>query len=436
MQLELASQRLTSHARVEARRMSSTVAQAPAAWAEACYYAYILYGLMSPAWGISVPMVSAGGLALLAAMCWLSLGSTTLVVTRALTAPVLCASTFVAVQIFFHGESVLGDSIRPWVTWILALVVVQSLALRRGFIHRFAGFAFCLVLIVLPYLQFSMTGLGIAQAGLDRRITIGNSNNFAAWVGFCCLYFAVLGLQTKYQAIRTVSWICGAVCALIVGLTVSRGTLLALVTGLVTACRRVLKRGFFPVLALCVALWIAIELGIFDGAIQSYTVRGTVETGRLLVWPLALQRVFDSPLIGYGVSDTGTYVPQGGAYITTHNSLLYLLVAAGIVPALFYIVYLSQAFWRTLFPGRHPELVEDQPFRLPLLVYLLLITQSTDNAFMAAWAIATLTLATSAVPSRPARRFEETSRARPSARGGLISTQLAGLASPTHLPLK
>ena len=362
---------------------------APAVWVEIGYYAITLYPIFGVAWGIAVPMAGAALMALLAGLCFLSLGRSTGPVLRALLAPLLCASTFLFIQIMFHGDSVVGELPRAFYTWVFSMVVAQTLVLRQGFLHRFAVFAFVVLLILLPYVRWVPSVNGAYQAALDRRISIANSNDFAAWAGFCCLYFVILGLETKYLALRAVSWVGAAGCILVVGLTLSRGTLLAVAIGGIVALRRILKRGFLPVLSLFVGLWMLYAVGFLDSMLEGYAARGTVETGRLLVWPLVLERFLDAPFIGYGASNSGTWVAQQGMALTPHNSILFFAVSAGIVPTFFYLL----TWWRAArisLAVRAELLATDQPFRLPLLAYCFLVTIAADTAFMSAWAIVTL----------------------------------------------
>src|SRR5439155_8184986 len=100
--------------------------------------------------------------------------------------------------------------------------------LRRGFLHRFTVVAFALGLMVLPYLQFIKSGT-VYRAGLEAEVGIANPNQLAAWLGFCCVYFAVLGIETRLLTIRLLSCAVVVVALLIVGLTVSRGSLGAIV---------------------------------------------------------------------------------------------------------------------------------------------------------------------------------------------------------------
>ena len=93
---------------------------------------------MSPALGLSVGMLGALFLAVLAGLCFVRVGATARVVYSPLLYPFGCAITYLLIQMFVYGESILTNESRAFVTWMLALVIVQSLVLRPGFLHRFA----------------------------------------------------------------------------------------------------------------------------------------------------------------------------------------------------------------------------------------------------------------------------------------------------------
>jgi O-antigen ligase len=136
--------------------------------------------------------------------------------------------------------------------------------------------------------------------------------------------------------------------------------------------------------------------GLFDNALAGYSERGLEETGRLEMWPLAFDRFLHSPLVGVGVSHVGTWTPKQGLVVTPHNTLLFLALSAGIVPLGFFIIYAVRAARLTMSSRLNAEWHPDQPFRLPLLVYLFVIAQSGENTFMQPWGIVALSLAMAA----------------------------------------
>src|SRR5690349_1199874 len=110
----------------------------PPLWLEYWYFLQVFYSIMGPALGIAVGGLGAVMLIGLAAVCVLRMGARTLIVLQNGMLWLACAVAFVLVQVFVFRESIIGGNNREFINWATALVVVQLLALRRGFIHRFA----------------------------------------------------------------------------------------------------------------------------------------------------------------------------------------------------------------------------------------------------------------------------------------------------------
>jgi hypothetical protein len=359
----------------------------PPFWVECGYYAQVFYAIMGPAIGLSLSFLGAAMLAVLGGLVAARLGRHLLVIVRSIAMPLACGASFVAVQLLVHGESLWGSPyVREFIPWMVGLVVVQSLALRRGFVHRFAIVAVLIGIATLPYVK--SFARDASRAGLSGGITIGNPNDFGAWFGFCCVYLTILGLETRRNWIRGVSWILAVGALLVVGLTVSRAPLFALACSIAFAFRRVLNRGFFPFLALVVVAWIAYGLGWFEQSASMYAQRGLEESGRFLVWPLAIERVIQSPLTGVGVAHVDTYVPAEGIAISPHNGFVFIALASGIVPVFFFCAYWVQLFVTAFKANARSQ--NEAPFQTPLLIYSFLITMNLNGVFMAPWTMATL----------------------------------------------
>ncbi len=365
---------------------------APPRFVEYGYYCSIFYAILAPTLGLSVEFLGAGILAVLAGLCVLYVGPRAMTFYARIFFPLGCAFSLVLLQVLFHSESLFGDNVRPFVAWMLALIVVQSLSLRQGFLQRFGVVVFLIGLMLLPYLRMDyVSSVQFQRAGLQEGVGLANPNDLATWFGFCALYFTIAGIETPRVTVRIVSWLVTVGCLYIVGLTVSRGTLLAFAIASVVALRRVLRRGFLPLLLLCVLSWILYESGVFDRMAAAYTARATEESGRFLVWPLAIERFLQAPLTGVGVSDIYTYIPTKGRSITPHNGFLYVALASGIVP----LVFLACYWWRAARGAFRAQGVQtaEAPFCLPLLIYAFLITMEGNLPFMNPWAIVALSIA-------------------------------------------
>ena len=186
------------------------------------------------------------------------------------------------------------------------------------------------------------------------------------------------------------SWLIAVFSLFIVGLTVSRGTLIAFAIAFVVAFRKQLRRGFVPILLLVSIASVAFGVGMFDQAILHYTERGAEDTGRLTAWPFVIQRFFGSPLQGVGLANQVTEIPEHPLPITPHNGVLFIALVSGAVPLFFFLAYWVKGLRGALraWAARTPE----SAYLLPLFIYSLLIDQSNNQATLEIWSVVTMCL--------------------------------------------
>jgi hypothetical protein len=220
---------------------------------------------------------------------------------------------------------------------------------------------------------------------------ISNSNVLGLWFGFCCVYFLVFGLETRRIVARAASWFIAFGCLYVVGLTVSRGPLLAVGIATIVTLRQTLKDSFKPLLFFVVFSWIVYESGVFDKVTYYYFARGLEETGRGIFWPIAFQRFLNSPWVGVGLAEIYTFV--GPRVNTPHNGVLFLALASGVIPAAFFLAYLFRAA-SGAFHSDHQQFPAAK-FLLPLVTFALLEIMILDTAFMSPWSVVVLSLAVS-----------------------------------------
>jgi hypothetical protein len=286
---------------------------------EYAYYLLIAYAILGVAWGLHLPLFGAGTLALLAMLCVIRLGSRAIDVYAPVIFPLGCAISFIVLQLVLYNESLMSGDTRPFVPWLLKLIVVQSLCLRQGFLHRFALVTFVIGLFLLPYMHNMVHTDNIVRVGL-KEVGLTNANALAMWFGFCSVYFIITGIETKRNMVRVASWLIAVGCLYIVGLTVSRGPLLGVAITTTFALRRLLKRSFVPILFLLMLLWIIWAVGLFEEIATFYARRGTEETGRSFLWSSGVERFFSSPLVGMGISNVEIPLPSGYP-AAPHNGL-------------------------------------------------------------------------------------------------------------------
>lgn len=372
---------------------------------EYTYYGFLIYIAFGSALGLHLRFFAPALLAFLALLCLAHPGSKRLAVFAPIALPFACGLSFLAIQLVWHAESLFprgnadgpGGDLGFHVAWLMGLIVVQSLSLRSGFLHRFALVSFAYGVGLLPYLKFypytdTIVRLGLQGVGRD------NPNHLGMWGGFCAVYFFVLGIETQRTLVRAASWCIGVGCLYIVALTVSRGPLFAAVFAIAIAFRRLLKRGFVPVLLLLGIGWISYTSGLFDQVASFYLDRGLEESGRGLTLPVAIDRILRAPLVGSGVSSLLLYTPGAVTAATPHNGILHLAIAAGIFPAILFVAYWWQAALGVLRTLR--QRLPDAPYLLPLLVFAFLEMMIIDYAFMSEWHMVVLSASVAAYASR------------------------------------
>ena len=296
--MDAAHEKLGTHASIPEETIRGT-APCPPAFFEYAWYVILAYAMLGQAWGIVIPSVGGALLGLLAAACFLNVGAQ----ASRIYAPVglaLCTGVWViAAQYFFFSPRAFDDSM-PFVGWLFTLIIVQALSLRPGFLHRFGLVAFVIGLGVLPYLQLQDDGSGLTRVRASYT-GISNPNSLGMWFGFCAVFFLFWGMQARTFTLRAVYWAGGLGSLFMVALTVSRGPLLGIALACVVGLRSALKRHFVPVFVLVLLMWLAYVSGVFQETIDAYITRGTEETGRGRLWPVALQRLVDSPWVGVGL---------------------------------------------------------------------------------------------------------------------------------------
>ena len=382
----------------------------PARLVEYGYYTVLLYSLVAPGLGIQIPLGSGGLLLMLAAFCVMKLRVRALVAYARLKLPFACTLSFLMVDFTVHGGSLGTEMSRTLIVWCATLIIVQTLSGRQEFLHRCAIFLWLIGLATLPFLTHTGASGGSARIAVDRSIVsggLGNPNGFGNWFGFCCLYFSIVGIETRRTSVRVASGLAAIVCLYFVGLTVSRGALLGTVLGVTIGLRRILRRGFIPLLLLVLVAGVSFGLGLFDETISSYTARGTEDTGRFEVWPLAIERFVASPLFGVGPDYAATPVPGHKYPVAPHNTFLFVALSAGVIPLAFLVAWYV---WMGRNSLTSAAKAPDKPFQLPLLAYALINDLFGDLVFMMPWAVLSLAFATNArselgsTPQAPHRR--------------------------------
>jgi O-antigen ligase len=370
----------------------------PSALTEYGFYFYMFYTILGGAYGLFVNNVASGLLILLLILCLSEVGVQAMTVIRVLAFPLGCGIAYSFIQVVFFEEP-LSLSVRGILIWMVMLVLVQSLAFRTNFVHRFIFVMLLFGLAALPYVSVSSIS---HRAAMGRAIGFGHTNSIAEWYGFLTVYFAVRGFVARINMHRILSWIVAIGCLYMVALAVGRGPLLAIAVAILISTRHSLKSGFLPLLLLVLLIWGVMELGVFDDAVYQYRARGTEETGRLAVWPHIIDSFLESPWIGVGAAHVGAFT-ESGSFVTPHNGFLYIAQSSGIIPFGLFIAYWWRAGLAVLKADARKS--PDAVYYAPLFAYAFLMINASNFSFTEAWASVVLAIPLTASVQRQALDF-------------------------------
>jgi hypothetical protein len=367
----------------------------PSGKVECAFYFTAFYSLAAEALGVALPLM-AGVLVLgVFGLCVTQLWPYAKAVYGPIALLIACAISFALIQVSIHNVSVLDSNLRVSIIWILQLIIVHSLCLRKGFFHRYPLFLFVFALSMLPFLTFDADEMERARVSVDTGIGGGltHPGGIAEWFGFFAVYFAVRGVEDKRLRVQVCLWLLAVGCLSISLLSVSRAILFAVALAITVAFRRVLRRGFVPLLVLVILTGVVYASGLFDPAVSRYEMRGMEETGRELAWPAAIERTFSSPFIalfGVGEPNIGMYVTSSPKAITPHNAFLRFWLSSGVVPFAFFLAFWIQAAWKSAFSANRQE---SDAYRLPFLLFTFVDLMFGDTTFMSLWALLAVSVA-------------------------------------------
>ena len=272
-------------------------------------------------WGISIPIVAGLMVVGTSAVCiWKSCAAAKQLYTP-LACLIGCAITFVFTQVLIHEASLSDQTVRSFVIWILQLMLVYALCLRRNFFLRYPIVLFLIGLTTLPF--FTIMPGEVERTRVDAAFggNLASLGGLGDWFGFCATFFSMVAVTTERPLYRVVAACLTVGCLFVVTVTVDRGPLIAAAIAIVVGCRRLLRRGFLPVLLGLIFIGAVYESGLFEKASTRYAERGMEETGREKLWPDAFSRFIASPVFGVGDTKVGTDV-LGGHNVATppHNT--------------------------------------------------------------------------------------------------------------------
>ncbi len=232
----------------------------------------------------------------------------------------------------------MDSNIRGFITWVFGLMIIQSLCLRRDFAFRFPLVLLGIGLVTLPFINFDRGEMEMARVEIAVQGSLTHPAGLAEWFGFLSIFFTVVGVESRRATWRIAARLLALGCLFIVTLSIERGPLFACALAIPVACRRILKRGFMPTMALVFLACVVYSGGVFNQAYENYSTRGLEDTGRLEIWETTIDRIWQSPF--FGVGECKILIPFAKKMVPPHNSFLHFAISSGLVPTLFFL-----AFW-------------------------------------------------------------------------------------------
>jgi len=347
--------------------------------------------MLGPVWGIDIPFVGGVIWMLLPIACFLELGNKLFQMSMPVAWGICTGVVTIGMQVAFYNweGAVARKELIDFAYWISLLITVQALSLRPGFLRRFGLVACAIGVACLPYIQMRKVD-GVMRAWAAGTL-ISTPNVLGMWFGFCTVYFVFQGFLARKMVSRVANWCAAVGCFYVVLIAVSRAPLLAVLVACLVGFRSVLKRSFVPLLTFVIFVYIAFLLGVFDEWLDYYFIRGTEDSGRGRLWPAALERISNSPWVGFGMDHVAIHTASG-RLVNPHNPLLHLMLAVGALPVICFLGYLRRAFagaFRLMQNGQG----EEATLLPPLVVFALLEVMNLDLAFMLPWAVVVFGLA-------------------------------------------
>ena len=370
---------------------------------ECIYYLAMGIPLIGPAFGLEIRYSGVVTIAVFVA-CVLRVQPLTKAVFAPIALLAACIISFLPIQIVVHRESIFGEGILHYISWLVNLMIVRSLCLRRGFLFRFPLVMLAICVIAILFVGYTVGEDARAVADTEVEGELRTPAAFAQWFGFLAIYFVVVGLNGHRRLFRLCAWFVAVGCVLLLALSVERGPLLGVALASVIVFRQQLKRAFIPVLVLVSLIGIISLGGVFDAVFSNYQERAFEETGREVLWPAAIERIFSAPFVTlFGVGESNILYQLGyNKFSPPHNAFLHIFLASGVVPFAFFVAFWIQAAWRSA----HAKGQDDAPFRLPYLVYSFVLYMVVDIV-TSPWALLALCVAAgpAAVPGKQGLRF-------------------------------
>lgn len=221
-------------------------------------------------------------------------------------------------------------------------------------------FAFICGVIMMTLLASLGVGLALNQDIGEGRLTFfgSNSNTVGVYLSmsFTIIIIMIFNRQNYFRGKTFLLLLSLPSMLTMIGLTGSRGALVIVAVGLVfffiTYKTSLVKR--ILILSGGLLVFVFSVQKILESEIMQSRLDDALSgnsAGRDMIWDIALNIFFESPLSGHGATGYEYLMIQNnsGTYMDTHNLFLYLMVTGGIVALMLFVVFLIMVYKSALF---------------------------------------------------------------------------------------
>lgn len=359
---------------------------------ETLYLGYWFYVTVLPAYGFSISGLGTiwlwgiGALVLLYVHPILALSSPSVALPFTTTAVMLG----IAFGIHDAWGNPMGDDLLSILgAWVINALILSQLVRREGFLKRVTIFMWIVSVALLPRAYGSE---------LDNRLRIEgsaleNSNAFAAWIGFPVLGLIMWAYNIRDLRHKAVLWGMAVVIIIPFGLTVSRGSFLALTVaaGLFIVFSLQLpskQKVVLNFILLGASFFLATKVDIYQEIVYGYTARLEKDTGRTHLWQAALEAINENPAVGVGQA-ADQLTPSVRYSGTAHNAFLRLMTLAGAIPG----VLLGALYLYAVLHMPKGQLIEEVFWLPAMFVYQFIQINTSNWYFVELWAVVTVVYA-------------------------------------------
>jgi O-antigen ligase len=353
---------------------------------ELATYIYLFYAIFAVQLGISINLLGIGILsscAILALFLMISDYRPILI----LILICLTSGLFLVIQMEVFQVAWDQGGVKALLTWVLLSVVFYAQIHRPGFLKRLGIVMLIISVLLMPsiILEKARVPGEIVRAKAVEGTSLNNANALGALLGFTALVFWLWGFRQARMVRRWGLWGISVIIFLLMGLTVSRGALLAVLIGLVLSFRGVsLRHRISAMVMLTILSYVVLFIPFIAQLVGDFQARALEETGRFLIWPAAWEQIVQSPWLGHG-AEHEIYLPSLGVYRSAHNPFLYLWVSSGILPVIFLAILWVCALRKA--NRWDPKIDKAGIDPLPLLGYAITMSMSSNFHFVSVWAV-------------------------------------------------